>query len=112
MIYHITTKNEWHSAPSDMPFQSASLESEGFIHCSTREQIPSVANRFYRGRTDLVLLHIDESQLKVPLRFENFEGGEEGYPHIYGPIPRAAIVVVVPFPPEQDGTFLFPETSA
>jgi len=112
MIFHIATLTEWEHAPDTEPYQAASLPTEGFIHCSTREQIPAVASRFYHGRTDLVLIRINEAHLDVPLRFENFEGGEERYPHIYGPIPRSAITGILPFPPEEDGTFRFPETSA
>jgi uncharacterized protein (DUF952 family) len=78
---------------------------EGFIHCSNGHQVVWVANQRFRGRTDLVLLHIDPTRLGAQVRYENLEGGEELFPHVYGPIPVTAVVDVVRFLPAEDGTF-------
>jgi uncharacterized protein (DUF952 family) len=64
-----------------------------------------VARQRFRGRTDLVLLHIDPDRLGVPVRCENLEGGQELFPHVYGPIPLTAVVDVTLFRPEPDGSF-------
>ena len=47
------------------------LEEEGFIHCSTPEQVARGAGRYYAGvRRDLVLLTVDPERLPAPLRWE------------------------------------------
>jgi uncharacterized protein (DUF952 family) len=87
-------------------YAAASLESEGFIHCSTREQVVRTANRFYRGRAGLVLLCIDATALGSALRFEPADG--ELFPHCYGEIPLESIVATVDFPCLGDGSFELP----
>jgi len=69
------------------------------VHCSYRHQLAAVADRLFRGRTDLVMLQIDPSRLTTPVIHENLEGGTELFPHIYGPIPMAAVVEIHPFHP-------------
>lgn len=66
MIYHITSGSAWDDAKRRGTYRAPSLENEGFIHCSTRDQLLGVANAFYRGREDLALLCID--QTKAPRR--------------------------------------------
>jgi uncharacterized protein (DUF952 family) len=64
-----------------------------------------VANQRFRGRQDLVLLRVDPARLTVRVVYENLEGGEQLFPHVYGAIPTRAVVEVVPFRPGPDGTF-------
>ena len=52
MIYHITSRSAWDEAKARGEYRAPSLESEGFIHCSTRNQLLQVANAFYRGRSE------------------------------------------------------------
>lgn len=40
---------------------------------------------------------------------ENLEGGLELYPHLYGGLPISAVVEVIPFPCNVDGSFALPE---
>ncbi len=108
MILHYCPRDAWD--PS-RPYAADSLATEGFIHCSTAEQITTPANALARGRTDLVLLEIDETRLDVPLRWEPGDPPDPAgnlFPHVYGPIPPAAVVAVHPFPPNPDGTFTLP----
>ena len=91
MICHITTVDHWEDAQRAGTYEGDTLATEGFIHCSTREQVAVVANARFRGREDLVVLHIDESRLSAPVKYENLEGGEELFPHIYGPLNLDAV---------------------
>ncbi len=68
-----------------------SLDDEGFIHCSFANQVQGIANAIYQGRDDVVLLEIDPSRVNADVRVENLEGGEERFPHIYGPLPIDAV---------------------
>lgn len=107
-VYHITTNAEVQSARESSRYLPAAFDREGFIHCSYRSQVMATANRIFRGREDLVLLEIDLEQLSCPVVDENLEGGRELYPHIYGPLPMAAVIAVHPFSPDANGSFRLP----
>jgi uncharacterized protein (DUF952 family) len=105
MIFHITSRTAWDAALGAGIYDPDSLVAEGFIHCSTAEQYLLVANQRFRGRTDLVLLHIDPTRLRSQVRYENLEGGEALFPHVYGAIPIGAVLNVTPLRPLEDGSF-------
>lgn len=112
-ILHIATWADWNAARAAGSYRPASLDREGFIHCSTATQVVGSANKYFRGRTDLVLLCIDESRIAVTVRYEPPAevGGvrdaraDERFPHVYGPLDLDAVVGVVPFPCDRDGGF-------
>ncbi len=103
MILHLCPKKHWGEAQLEGEYRPASLEIEGFIHCSRPEQILDVANRFYSGQQDLVLLWVELERLQPEVLWEPADGDE--FPHIYGPINLDAIIAVVPFIPDDDGRF-------
>lgn len=119
IILHITSRHAWDAALRAGQYIAPSLAIEGFIHCSTPAQVIDTANTFYRGQRDLVLLCIDAAQVAAMLRYEPPAGGpvhahEAGrlFPHLYGPLPLAAVVRVVDFPPGDQGIFMLPVTVA
>jgi len=65
------------------------------------------ANRFFGGRSGLVLLCIDAAQLGAAVRFEPAD--DELFPHCYGNVPLEAIVAAIDFPSRSDGSFALPE---
>jgi uncharacterized protein (DUF952 family) len=90
------------------PAAAGSHLGERFIHLSTRDQVHLPANRLYRGRDDLVLLHIDPARLDAPVRWEPGVPTDPRsmlFPHLYGPLPLAAVTTVTAYPPGPDGTF-------
>jgi uncharacterized protein (DUF952 family) len=95
MIYHVTTKAAWQKALADGSYSAPSLESEGFIHNSTEAQVAGVLERYYKNQTDLLLLHIEESKLTAPLKYELAPSVNELFPHVFGPINVEAVVEVV-----------------
>ena len=107
-IYHICTAADWRAAQEAGQYASASLSKEGFIHCSSRDQVLRIANTVFRGQRGLVLLHIDEDHLDAEVRYENCEGGTEPFPHVYGPVSREAVAQAAKLEPEPDGTFRWP----
>ena len=116
MILHITSRAEWNEAQTRGEYIAPSLQTEGFIHCSTEKQVVHVANAFYRGRNDLVLLHIDEAKLKPELKWEPPAGkpapgisDSDSFPHIFGPINLTAVASILDFVPDPvSETFTFP----
>jgi len=92
MLFHIASAADW--AAREETYAPASFASDGFIHCSTAAQIEAVAKRLFRGQANLLLLTIDPSRVQADIRYENLEGGEEQFPHIYGRLSRNAVVTV------------------
>jgi len=95
-ILHITTAAQWAEAQTRGAYTADSLATEGFIHCSDPHQVAWVAGQRFRGRTDMVVLKIDPARLAAEIRYENLEGGTQLFPHVYGPIPCAAVTDVTP----------------
>ncbi len=67
-----------------------------------------MANTRFRGRTDLLLLSIDTDRVSAEIRYENLEGGEQLFPHIYGELAHEAVIRVAEFKPEAHGRFKLP----
>jgi uncharacterized protein (DUF952 family) len=107
-IFHIASKPAWEEARSRGAYHAPNPSTEGFIHCSTSDQIPGVANALFRNEGELALLCIDPGRLNSEVRYEAFEPGSPSYPHIYGPINLDAVVAVHGFQPGKDGIFRFP----
>ena len=111
IIYHIASVADWERARGDGEYTTSSrgqtLAEAGFIHASTAGQVAWVANSFYAGVTDLVLLVIDARQLGSSLRYDPVPGWDEPFPHIYGPLKPDAVVAAVPLEPGPDGVFTF-----
>jgi uncharacterized protein (DUF952 family) len=106
MIYHFCPGADWESAGE--VYTASSLDTQGFIHCSPKDWVHHSATLRARGRDDIVILEIDEARLPSPAVWE--EGNPphadgRQFPHVYGPIPRAAVVAVRPLRPSADGSF-------
>jgi uncharacterized protein (DUF952 family) len=92
MIYHVTTQREWDFAQASGKYSAPSLAAEGFIHCSTKEQVAGVLDRYYKNKQDLILLHLEETKITSPLNFELAPSVNEMFPHIFGTINIDAVV--------------------
>lgn len=106
MILHICSAGEWQSS-NDGHYRCASLDHEGFIHCSRPEQVVEVAGRLFQGRRDLVLLVIDPDLVTAEIRCED-GGNGNFYPHVYGSLNTSAVTAVVAFEPNPAGSFELP----
>lgn len=107
-LLHLTGEDDWAAAKDSPTYTAMSLETEGFIHCCTTDQLLGVIDRYYSDRTDLHILVLDAERVGSEIRWE--ESPPNGtFPHIYGPIDTAAVIDVVPLPRSADGTFRLPE---
>ena len=95
MIYHVVTLADWQKALQQGFYEAASLATEGFIHTSKEEQVKGVLQRYYKDQTGLLLLHIDESKLTAPLKYELAPSVNEEFPHIYGRLNLDAVVQLI-----------------
>lgn len=90
-IHHLALADRWRAPTPDYRWSSvdSTLEDEGFIHCSFVDQVDGTARKYYSGHNDVLLLTIDPSLVPSEIKVEN------GYPHIYGPLPRDAVIRAV-----------------
>jgi uncharacterized protein (DUF952 family) len=93
LIYHITSSAWWNEQSSTDFYATETLDKEGFIHCSTSEQVKGTLDRYYANQNGLLLLHIDPTLLKAELKFEK-STNDELFPHVFGEINKDAIVKV------------------
>ncbi len=108
-IYHLAPAARWRDWPAGTPYLPAEYGADGFVHCTAGDGLMlEVANTFYRDAPgDFVLLVIEPDRLTAPLKWErSTDGLAQLFPHIYGPIDRAAVVEVRPVRRGVDGAFL------
>ncbi|MEV7689160.1 DUF952 domain-containing protein [Streptomyces bungoensis] len=103
-IVHITERSLWEAARAtgayEVSTRGRTLQEEGFVHFSTREQLPRIAALLYGGYDgpdELVVLVVDSALLGVPVRWESMPPDGEEFPHVYGPVPVGAVVEVEPW---------------
>ena len=98
LIFHVALRSDWDEAVRAggvyaISTRGLTLDQVGFIHCSFRYQVEGIRELIYGDVPDaLVVLEIDPSRLRSEVRVENLDGGEELFPHIYGPLPVDAVV--------------------
>ncbi|MCU1395219.1 MAG: hypothetical protein JWM34_3647 [Ilumatobacteraceae bacterium] len=102
-VLHLMPRAEWERLVPEEPITNPSLENEGFIHCTDDETVLlAVANAFYRAVPgSFVVLDVEVADLTSACIWEapaHIPGGDpdavplaEQFPHVYGPIDRAAV---------------------
>jgi uncharacterized protein (DUF952 family) len=107
-IYHVSLVADWQAAQVigqyTISSRGTTLEQEGFVHACYANQVPGVLQRFYADVTEpLCLLTIDRNLVGARVVAENLIGGDELFPHIYGPVPVHAVTEVVDLVRDDDG---------
>lgn len=104
LTFHLVPVAVWEAADPTAPYEAVSFEREGFIHCT--DGLDALGETFDRHYlTDprpFLALTVDLDAIGVPWRFDV---GGSPYPHIYGAIPRSAIVAVASVARAEDGRF-------
>jgi uncharacterized protein (DUF952 family) len=105
VLLHLTPAAQWEATPAASDFVSESFDDEGFIHGTHGEAaLLAVGNRYYRDDPrPYVLLVVDPARLSSPVKYEDQTGL---YPHVFGPIDRAAIMRLRSIERQADGTFV------
>ncbi|MGQ9366640.1 DUF952 domain-containing protein [Azospirillum sp. ST 5-10] len=108
IIYHMCRAEEWERAAASGSYPGSSQDAaDGFIHFSTAAQVVESAAKHRAGQTGLVLLAVEAARLGPALKWEPSRGGQL-FPHLYGPLPAAAVRRVDPLPLGPDGRHVFP----
>ena len=112
MIYKICDEASWAAAREEgLLHGSAADARDGFIHFSTAAQLAETAAKHFAQKTDLVLVAVDAEALALSLVWERSRGGEF-FPHLYAPLPLAAVRWARLLPDAVDGRRLMPELPA
>ncbi len=82
-LLHVMTDAEWARLQRDGEWQPAP-----FWHLCTPAQLPFVLNRFFAGRSDIVVMETAETP---DIRWEISEPGMEPFPHLYGTLRAKAL---------------------
>jgi uncharacterized protein (DUF952 family) len=109
LVFHIVGQSDWLDAQLLGHYAPDAFTADGFIHLSKKSQILHPANLLYRRRTDLQLLVIDADSVRADIVYEpGSHGEEELFPHLYGQLNLDAVIDVVDFPCNEDGSFSVP----
>lgn len=108
MIMHILNHTALKQMLLDGEYAPSSLQKEGFIHCSTTDQVLGVANSLYKGKRDLLLMLIDDTKVESEIVYEDLYELGKLFPHIYGPLNLDAIIQTLEFAPDAEGNFQLP----
>lgn len=109
LVYKILRAGEWAQAQAAGVFDGSPVDrADGFIHFSTAAQAVETARKHFSGERDLTLAAVDAAALGAALKWEPSRGGDL-FPHLYAPLPLAAIVWTQPLPAGPDGAHVFPE---
>ena len=107
LIFKILGAEEWRAAEAAGVFIGSAVDrADGYIHFSSAAQAPETAAKWFAGRRDLMLAAVDADALGPALRWEPSRGGAL-FPHLYGPLPLAAVVWTRPLPLDEEGRCVF-----
>ena len=107
-LVHLCGEQDWDHARGAGYLRPESLDAVGFVHLSAPGQVHLPANRLFAGRDDLVVLYLDPGLLGAPVRWEPGVPADPVsmlFPHLYGPLPVAAVTAVRPYFADADGRF-------
>ena len=93
IIYKLILSAEWQTARKEGIYEGSALDqADGYMHCSTHDQIQGTLDKFFTGQTDVILLSIDTDKIKQHLKWEKSPRSGRIFPHIYGPLPINAVI--------------------
>jgi uncharacterized protein (DUF952 family) len=80
---------------------------DGFVHLSTATQTAATAAKYFATTDPLVLAMVDLAAVRETLKWEESRG-RALFPHVYGPIPFAAVSGHSVLRMGADGVHVFP----
>jgi len=102
-IYLLSSQAEYQTALNEGVLVRDSIQSEGFIHASPKSQLNRLANKYYKGKEQPLILVVDKALILPEVKWEPATGGL--YPHIYGPLNIDAVSRVEKISLSEDGNF-------
>jgi uncharacterized protein (DUF952 family) len=97
-LHHILTQAAWDAALQAGSYAPPELARDGFLHCCTPAQLGFVLQRHFAGATGLLVISFETDEVPAELRWVNSEPDQDPFPHLYGPLPCAAVRLAAPPP--------------
>ena len=85
-LCHVTTQEAFAAA-------GRVLVGRPFLHCCTEAQLDFVLAQHFPGRTGLLVLRFDPAAVEGRVEWERSEPDQDPFPHIYGALPLASVVM-------------------
>jgi glutathione S-transferase len=96
-LYHLALADEWAAALEAGEYRRSTrgvgLDEVGFVHLAFAHQVAEVHARWFADAGPVTVVEVDPERVGADLRVE------DGFPHLYGPLPLAAVVGTRPWPP-------------
>ena len=64
---------------------------DGYIHLSAADQLQGTLDKHFAGQGGLIIAEVNLTMLGETVKWETSRGGAL-FPHIYGPLPMAAVL--------------------
>jgi uncharacterized protein (DUF952 family) len=107
IAYKVLTAEEFLALEADAFSGAAVDRADGYIHLSTAGQVTETVDRHFTGQQGLMIAAVDLAALGKMVHWETSRHGQL-FPHVYGPLPRAAVVAHGPLARLADGTVRLP----
>ena len=95
-LFHLTSPDAWTVAQREGELVPDGFEAEGFVHCSTLEQLVGTIERHFPGIDRLALLELDPEAVADDLRWEESRPGAV-FPHLYRPLRSSDVLTTWPW---------------
>lgn len=109
ILFHVAKQNDYYKSLSTGFYGEFSIKKDGFVHCSTVENLVEVANDNLKMiQEKLIILCIETEKLKSKVKWE--KRGTKGieFPHVYGMINLDAVIKTINFLKDKNGDFYLP----
>ncbi|MEP9360815.1 DUF952 domain-containing protein [Sphingomonas sp. KR3-1] len=108
IAYKILTVEQMHALEHEGVFAGAPIDlADGYIHLSTANQVVETLDKHFAGQAGLWLAAVDLEAMDDAVRWEPSRGGQL-FPHLYAPLPLAAVTAYSEVHYEPDGTLRLP----
>lgn len=95
--FKVLTAAQWAQFQADGIFHGAPVDlADGYIHLSATDQLQGTLDKHFAGQSGLVIAEVDLGVLGETVKWE-LSRGDALFPHIYGPLPMAAVLGVQTF---------------
>jgi len=81
---------------------------DGYIHLSSADTLTGTVDKHFAGQSDLHVAAVDLTRFGDALRWE-VSRGDMLFPHLYAPLPLAAVIAMAPLSRAADGTVTLPD---